>query len=115
MTSFGAKIYTAFIKNSAKKRLIYRMLTDFAFANRMARQSEKAEQMLYYVHNYLAKPKLVVVWLAGGLGNQMYHYAFGRALQNRGYNVVFDAHHCPKANAQAENVVSNGGGGTIVS
>ena len=113
MTSFGAKIYTAIIKNPVKKRLVYRMLMDGAFVNKIVRQGDKVEKMLYYVHNYLTKPKLVIVWLPkAGLGNQMYMYAFGRALQHKGYDVVFDAHWWfQKANAQAENVVSNGGGG----
>ena len=111
MTSFGAKIYTAFIKNPAKKRLVYDILTNPAFVGEIMEQGDRLKKLLHYVHNYLGKSKLVIVSIFGGLGNQMYHYAFGRALQNRGYNVVFDAHYYPKANAQAENVVSNGGGG----
>ena len=100
MTSFGAKIYTAFIKNPAKKRFVYRMLVDSGSVNALSGQYDKVEQMLYYVHNYLAKPQLAIVCLSGGLGNQMHLYAFGRALQARGHNVVFDARHYAKADIQ---------------
>ncbi|WP_181562832.1 hypothetical protein [Helicobacter sp. 10-6591] len=36
------------------------------------------------------KNKNVIVRLVGGLGNQMFIYAFGKFLQQQGYTVRFD-------------------------
>lgn len=36
------------------------------------------------------KNKNVIVCLVGGLGNQMFIYAFGKFLQQQGYTVRFD-------------------------
>lgn len=49
---------------------------------------------------------MAIVWLGGGLGNQMFQYAFGLSLQNLGFEVSFDASaFALKANS--------GGGGKI--
>ena len=111
MNLLGAKIYTAIIKNLTKRQLIYRMLTDSAFSNRVAEQEQNIEQALYYVHNYLTKPNLVVVHLVGGLGNQMNLYVFGKALQHKGFDVVFDARVGGyKGHAKEYLVMKEGGG-----
>ena len=102
MTKFGAKLLTLTIKNPAKREMIYRMLMDYTIAYRAIKQNDLVEKLLYYKHNYLTKPNLVIIQLLGGLGNQMYLYAFGKALQSKGYSVVFDAGHYKN--------LSNGGG-----
>ena len=91
MKPFGAKIISKFIKNPQKRELIYRILSDGGFAEAIIEQKNRIKKLLFYSHNYLTKPNVVVVWLVGGLGNQMYLYAFGKMLQTRGYNVIFDA------------------------
>ena len=103
MTKLGAKLLTATIKNPQKREFIYKFVTDAQFANHAINRENIVEKQLYYVHNYLSKPNLIVVWLVGGLGNQMYLYAFGKALESKGYSVVFDA----KVGGYAK----NGGGG----
>lgn len=113
MNSLGAKIYTAIIKNLTKRQLIYRMLTDTAFSNRVAEQEQNIEQALYYVHNYLTKPNLVVVHLVGGLGNQMNLYVFGKALQHKGFDVVFDARVGGYKGHAKEYLVMEWGGGIL--
>lgn len=90
MTKFGAKLLTATIKNPTKREIIYRMLMDYTTAYRAMEQNDLAEKMLKYVHNYLDKPNLVIINLLGGLGNQMYLYTFGKALESKGYSVIFD-------------------------
>ena len=35
--------------------------------------------------------KMVKIKLTGGLGNQMFQYAYAKALESRGYNVVIDS------------------------
>lgn len=103
MTKFGAKLLTATIKNPQKREFIYNMLMDYSFANTAIKQNMSIEWLINCVHNYLSKPNLVVSWLVGGLGNQMYFYAFGKALESKGYSVVFDAN--------AGGYAKNGGGG----
>lgn len=90
MTKLGAKLLTATIKNPTKREIIYRMLMDYTTAYRAMEQNDLAEKMLKYVHNYLDKPNLVIINLLGGLGNQMYLYIFGKALEFKGYSVIFD-------------------------
>lgn len=104
MTKLGAKLLTATIKNPQKRNFIYNMLMDYSFANTAMKQNASIEWLINCVHNYLSKPKLVVVWLVGGLGNQMYFYVFGKALESMGYSVIFDAN----AGGYAKNY---GGGG----
>ena len=91
MKKFGAKLLTSTIKNPQKREFIYNMLMDYSFANTAIKQNMSIEWLINCVHNYLSKPNLVVSWLVGGLGNQMYFYAFGKALESKGYSVVFDA------------------------
>ena len=102
MTKFGARLLTQTIKNPQKRHFVYNFLIDNTFANNVLKQKNIAEKQLHYIHNYLAKPKLAIVWIVGGLGNQMYLYAFGKALQSKGYSVIFDAGHYKN--------LSNGGG-----
>ncbi len=125
MTKFGAKLYTAIIKNKAKRRLVYDILTNTTLADKIIKQgkeleqvllnqqmllSHKLEKALYYTQNYLAKPRLVVIFIVGGLGNQMYLYAFGRALQERGHSVIFDASWFLEGAKYVQNDEMGGGG-----
>ncbi len=48
-----------------------------------------------------------MIHLSGGLGNQMYNYTFGKALESKGYDVIFDA--SDYKNLQGDS--QNGGGG----
>lgn len=107
MTKLGAKLLTTTIKNPQKREFIYNMLTKPAFANTAIKQNTSLEWLIHCVHNYLSKPNLIVVWLVGGLGNQMYLYAFGKALESKGYSVIFDG----KVGGYAKNIM--GGGGNI--
>lgn len=50
---------------------------------------------------------MIVVKVAGGLGNQMFNYAFAKFLQKRGHKVVVDVSFVVK------NAKNNFGGGAL--
>ena len=104
MTKFGAKLLTFTIKNPQKRKFMYRFLTDYWFANNTLNKENAMEKILHIAHNYLHwnKQNLVIVELGGGLGNQLYGYAFGKMLESKGYSVIFNAGHYKN--------LSNGGG-----
>ena len=91
MTNLLAKLLTSTIKNHHKRLFVYKILTDNEFASDTIKKEVYIEKMLNYIHNYLALGNCIVVNLFGGLGNQMLLYAFGKALQIKGYNIIFDA------------------------
>lgn len=110
MTKFGAKLLTYTIKNPTKREIIYRMLMDYTTAYRAMEQNDLVEKMLKYVHNYLDKPNLVIVNLFGGLGNQMFLYTFGKALESKGYSVIFDGGQYKTISKNLQNDIGGGGG-----
>lgn len=90
MKEFGAKIISKFIKNPQKREFVYKILTDGNFAESVIERENYIKKLFFYTHNYLKRKNCVVVWIVGGLGNQMYLYAFGKMLERRGYSVIFD-------------------------
>lgn len=90
MKEFGAKIISKFIKNPQKRDFVYKILTDGNFAESVIERENYIKKLFFYTHNYLKRKNCVVVWIVGGLGNQMYLYAFGKMLECRGYSVIFD-------------------------
>lgn len=90
MKKFGAKIISKFIKNPQKREFVYKILYDGKFAESLMERENCIKKLLFYAHNYLNRKNCVIVWIVGGLGNQMYLYAFGKMLERKGYSVIFD-------------------------
>ncbi|MGX3011260.1 hypothetical protein ACWIUD_06850 [Helicobacter sp. 23-1044] len=117
----ASRIFLNQIKDTKKRDFIHKLLNDEYFYQQIFRQNQSVEKLYFYAHNYLPNPRLVVVWIVGGLGNQMYLYAFGRALEKMGYSVIFDASEyknslplgvlVDSANLDSALDFANGGGG----
>lgn len=107
MTKLGAKLLTLTIKTPHKRTFVYKFISNNQFAGDTLKREKAIEKLLHYAHNYLTKPNLAVIHLSGGLGNQMYNYTFGKALESKGYDVIFDA--SDYKNLQGDS--QNGGGG----
>lgn len=106
MTKLGAKLLTLTIKTPHKRTFVYKFISNNQFAGDTLKREKAIEKLLHYAHNYLTKPNLAVIHLSGGLGNQMYNYTFGKALESKGYDVIFDA--SDYKNLQGDS--QNGGG-----
>ena len=109
MTKLGAKLLTLTIKTPHKRTFVYKFISNNQFAGDTLKREKAIEKLLHYAHNYLTKPNLAVIHLSGGLGNQMYNYTFGKALESKGYDVIFDA--SDYKNLQGDS--QNGGGGIV--
>lgn len=71
--------------------------------------------MLQLIHVFSVRSVMIEIKLMGGLGNQMFIYAFARSLQLQGFDVVLDADFYQAHTKKIDEIFNNGKKNKIIS